>query len=298
MPEDARMSKLHLTLLALLACLPIAFAQAGEVEEFLPNGLRVTAEYTQGRAEKPVVLIVHGFLQTRHFSTVERVAAFLAEENFPVLNISLSLGIDGRKQSLACDAINTHAPRQAEDEIGFWLEWLQKKGHRRIVVAGHSLGATHVAALLNRKSPATVAAAVLIAPVYMGGEMAAAQKQEFTQKAQAQLSAGNSEPGVYRLSFCANYTAPPQAYLEYLSLTREHVGSLIKNLNLPVFMITGSEDTLSDLGWIRSLAGPKIRYEEIQGGNHMFDAEQEFDLNERLLNLLNQIPPAEAKPSQ
>ncbi len=82
------------------------------VELEVAPGLTAAAAYWQGEADMPPVLIAHGFLQTREFPTVSRLAESLADFGYSVLKPSLSLGIDRRTKSLACEAIHTHSMQQ------------------------------------------------------------------------------------------------------------------------------------------------------------------------------------------
>lgn len=107
------------------------------------------AEFWPGDADKPALLIMHGFLQTHHFPTVRRLAESLADEGFTVLTPTLSLGLNRRRQSLACEAVHTHSLPQDVAEIRSWTDWLTKRTGKAPVVIGHSTGGVHLVALLD-----------------------------------------------------------------------------------------------------------------------------------------------------
>ena len=90
----------------------------------LRSGLTAVSDYWPGEADLPAILILHGFLQTREFQTVRRLAEALSDEGYSVLLPSLTLGLDRRRQSVACEAIHTHSMQQDVDELRAWIDWL------------------------------------------------------------------------------------------------------------------------------------------------------------------------------
>ena len=98
--------------------------------------------------DKPAVLLLHGFLQTRDFPTVATLARGLRDAGYPVLSPTLSLNIPNRSQSLACEAIHRHSLDDDIGEIARWVDWLKSHGHRSIVLIGHSFGSLQLLAYL------------------------------------------------------------------------------------------------------------------------------------------------------
>ena len=119
-------------------------------------GIPASAEYRVGERSKPAVLMLHGFLQTREFSTVATLARGLHDAGYTVLSPTLSLNIPGRTQNLACEAVHKHSLNDDVAEIGLWIHWLKSRGHPTIVLVGHSFGSLELLAYLSAKPDAAV----------------------------------------------------------------------------------------------------------------------------------------------
>jgi len=119
-----------------------------------PNGRLATAEYQPGGAGLPAVMVIHGFLQTRDFATVAALADTLAGAGYTVLRPTLTLNVSSRRRSLPCEAVHTHTFEMEVDEVGAWTEWLSRRGHRVVVLVGHSSGAAAILPHLPRPHPA------------------------------------------------------------------------------------------------------------------------------------------------
>ena len=137
-----------ISLLLTLWLLP-ATVVASEMSLQLPSGIKALADYRKGSMDKPAVLVLHGFLQTYHFSTVRLIVGELSDAGYTVLSPTLTLNIDQRRASLTCDAIQHHSAEQATRELGAWVEWLKKNGYKRIILIGHSTGSNHLLSYLH-----------------------------------------------------------------------------------------------------------------------------------------------------
>jgi hypothetical protein len=118
----------HIAALFGVLLLPIHPALAEPVEAKLPNGIIATADFRTGQPARPAVLLLHGFLQTRHSPPMSSLANTLADQGYTVLTPTLTLGINRRAKSLACEAVHTHDLESDVGEIGFWVDWLTGKG--------------------------------------------------------------------------------------------------------------------------------------------------------------------------
>ncbi|MBK1650549.1 alpha/beta hydrolase [Rhabdochromatium marinum] len=148
----------------LLLCLVgSSIAMSESVSLTLPNGHVGVGDYRPGETAKPAVLLLHGFLQTHHFGIVQSLADALSNANYPVLTPTLTLGINQRRQSLPCDAIQNHRLADGTPELAAWVQWLKARGHPKIVVAGHSSGAMQVLLYANqaKEEPALVGAVLI-----------------------------------------------------------------------------------------------------------------------------------------
>ena len=113
-------------------CPTWAHAEIAQLE--MRPRIYASAEYLAGQRDKPAVLLLHGFLQTREFPTVATLARSLHDAGYAVLSPTLSLGIPNRRQSLACEAVHRHGMEDDIDEIARWVDWLKSRGHRSIVL--------------------------------------------------------------------------------------------------------------------------------------------------------------------
>ena len=104
----AFISKFLLSLLLFFLTTVLSVLHAETVSHTLDNGTTTLADYRKGDENKPAFLLLHGFLQTHNFSTIQSMADELADTGYTVLAPTLSHGVDNRNQSIACDALHTH----------------------------------------------------------------------------------------------------------------------------------------------------------------------------------------------
>jgi dienelactone hydrolase len=291
-PEGRRKPWLALTLF--LLCLPLARPGVAEVVELrLPSGRVATADYRAGLAGRPAVLLLHGLLQTREFPTVSRLADSLAESGYTVLAPTLSLDIDRRAQSLACEALHTHSLDAEIGELSAWLDWLAAATPAPIVVAGHSAGALEVLAQASERPHPRVRALVLISLTYFGSGLAAKEGPEHRRQAELDLAAGVQAPQDYALSYCARYPTLPAAFLSYVRWDRGRSLAAVSGLNdLGIHLILGGNDRRIDWDWIGELQAAGARLHRVPGANHFFDATDELDLLDAVESSLLDLGPA------
>lgn len=263
--------------------LGIAPARAEPVELTLPGQLVARGEFRPGDLAKPAVLLLHGFLQTHEFPTIQRLADNLAGEGYAVLTPSLTLGVPHRRQSLACEAIHTHGMADATAEIDAWVRWLKRKKPRAIVLMGHSFGSAQTLAYLSGKPDPAVRA--LIGVSMMEGRVIddRAARQRALAELRARVKAGERQPVTQPFSYCMTYRATPASLLSYLEWTPEKLLDAMNRARLPVAMIMGGRDDRLGAGWIERLGKTRAKLEVIEGADHFMDGEHEFDLLERVL---------------
>ena len=275
-------------LLSLLLLLPEA-PYAGQVGMPLPSGVEATAAYHRGESGRPAILILHGFLQTRDFPTVQRLAETLAEDGYTVLAPTLSLGIDRRRQSLACEAINTHTMEGSAREVAGWVRWLEAQGHHQILLVGHSSGALVALAYLADRPAESVHGGILISLTYFGPGPANLETPEELARARRLAAAGVRRPETFALAFCRRYVALPQAYLSYTDWDRDHTLERLASTHRPLHLVVGGSDPRIDRHWTRQLRARGARVHVIEGANHFFDAAHEFDLLETVEGLVEAL---------
>lgn len=273
-----------LVAMSAIAMSTIAVASIEEVK--LPSGYIATADYRTGKESLPAILMLHGFLSTRNFLTVSNLVESLANEGYSVLAPNLSLGVNNRKVSLACEAIHTHSLENDIAEIDYWVEWLIKHGHSSIVIMGHSYGSLHgLIYALKYHNPAVkklIAASLVDADHEIGFEKSKAQ----IRAAKVMLTEHDNNLKDYHVSYCKKYVAPPEAFLSYAIWSREKILAVLAKVQTPVEVILGSADKRMGPGWPQLLKDNGVKVTIIEGANHFFHNEQEFDLLDVTLKIL------------
>jgi pimeloyl-ACP methyl ester carboxylesterase len=244
----------------------------------LPNGYVATADYRPGQSGKPAVLVLHGFLSTRNFLTVLNLTNALADSGYTVLAPNLSLGVNMRDVSLACEAIHMHTLADDLAEIDYWITWLVRHGNKNVVLLGHSFGSLQeLLYTLEYKNPA-VKKLIAASLVDMESEIGAAVSQAQLTKAQALLDRNDNTLATYQVSYCKKYVAPPRAFLSYASWSKQRIVQAISKTSIPVEVILGSNDARMGAGWPEVLRSTGVSLHVIAGANHFFSNEHEFDL--------------------
>ncbi len=271
--------------LLLLVLSPCA-VRAETITATLPDGIEAGADYRKGRPALPAVLVLHGFMTTSEFNTVQSIVNQLDELDYTVLAPTLSLGINRRTGSLPCDAIHTHTFAGDVAEVDFWVKWLEKHGHSRIVLVGHSTGSLQLVAYAANHPDHAVTRVIATSLV---------NTQQYTPKAviadeekKAAMLGRSTPPPLhpYHLIFCKNYTATPDSYLSYIKWSSDAVLGLLRKRHVPVTVIMGGSDNRFGPDWINSMRTTGVTVKVIPGATHFFDTTHEFELLDELQNCL------------
>lgn len=265
-------------------------AEEDVVAAHLPGGFTVTAEYRQTKPHSPAALILHGFLQTRNSITLATLANSAADAGFSVLMPTLSLGISERKQSLQCDAIHTHRMDGDIAEIAFWVDWLEQQGHKEIVLIGHSFGSLQLLAYLRKHPERKIRRFIATSLLDLSKDTPTDIRQRHLQHAEQLVAKGDASLQEFSLSHCTKYLAPAEAYLTYATWSRDRIISALRNTAVPVAVILGNKDRRLDAEWPPTLREAGADVILIEGANHFFAADQEFDLLDTVQRLLVQPP--------
>jgi dienelactone hydrolase len=276
-------------LAGLLFCLPALGHNGKEVEAKLPSGKIASAHYHVGKLGPPAVLILHGFLQTRSFPTVASATDALATANYTVLAPTLSLGISRRNQSLPCEAVHTHSLDEDLAELSFWVRWLIDHGHRRIVLVGHSFGSVQILKYLTGKPPPEVSKAVLISLVEVRVKQDPDQRARLARELRERAARGDKSLVDAEFAYCKRYVAPPSAFLSYLTVSRDTILDGLARARVPVDVLLGGADDRMGSDWIDRLKTQHVTVRVIEGANHFFDNQYEFDLQDALQQSLKSV---------
>lgn len=283
---------LSATLCMLCSFLPPAVAHAETVSLTMPNHLMAPAEYRAGEAGKPVVFLLHGFLQTHKFSTIQRLTDELSDNGYAVLAPTLTLNIDDRKTSLTCDAIQSHHFGDHEGEIDTWIHWLLNKGHKDIILLGHSSGSARLLSYLQQQPPSNIRGFIATSFSFPNANVDAESNHAQIARAQAMLQNDEHAIGRFSVAYCkGNYVAPATALISYLSITSDVVIDMIKKTKIPVIVILGGEDKVLPGDWVQRLGETHAEVHVIDGAKHFFNQLHEFDFHDLVLSSLQSIYP-------
>lgn len=277
-------------LLFLLLLLPqAAAAERARIE--LGNGLTAQAEYLSGKPTLPAVLVLHGFLQTHDFPTVATLARGLNDSGYTVLAPTLSLGVPNRKQSLACEAVHRHSLDEDLDEIDRWVKWLTSRGHRQVVLIGHSFGSMQLLAYLAGKPDPAVRG--YIAASLTETQIGPTSRAELIERLEDAVARGDHKLVNQPISYCKKYPSNPAALLSYV---RWDQARLVKALNAykgHKLLIMGDADVMIGRKWLSTLQESRTPMAIVKGAGHFMDGEHEFDLLEHSLTQLKKMAPAQ-----
>ena len=198
---------------------------------------------------------------------------------------NLSLGINDRKLSLECEAIHTQTIEQDIQEIDFWVQWLLHTANTPVIAIGHSSGALQV---LGYPDSSRLRSLILISLVAIGPEGAASIDQEQYKGALEDQEQGNPDQlGRYRFSYCNSFASPRDVYLELVSWDEQKVLQKLEKKTLPVHVIFGDEDFTLSESWLSDINNPNVLIHHLSGSNHFFSGIAEFDLHDKVLEILS-----------
>ncbi len=273
-------------LFILISALP-GWARAEIVYLEMRPRISARAEYLPGQSDKPAILLLHGFLQTREFSTVANLARSLRDAGYPVLVPTLSLGIPNRQRSLPCEAIHRHSLDDDMLEISRWVNWLKSRGHRSIALIGHSFGSLQLLAYLNGPVDKTVKA--YIGSSLIETKIGSSNRSDLIARLNNQRATDQIELVTQELSPCKKYTSTPEGLLSYVRWDQTQILSALKNTPVKTLLIMGDADNILEHNWLKALAHIQTPMVIVAGANHFMDGEHEFDLLDITLTFLKTV---------
>jgi pimeloyl-ACP methyl ester carboxylesterase len=241
------------------------------------------ADYWPGAADMPAVLILHGFLQTREFPAVRRLAEALADEGYSVLTPTLSLGLNRRRQSLACEAIHTHTLQQDVAELSTWARWLAGRAGKAPVVIGQGVGGIQVAAMLDAREAPVDRALLVGTKAFRQGPSGAA---DIGGPADAVATGDADSIGFYRLGYCSRYASTAIASSSYLAWDRDRLQRMLLAVEAPVTLISGGEEVRVGTDWIRAPEAAGVELRTIPGADHFLDLAHASELLDEVLKVI------------
>jgi len=246
--------------------------------------INAEASYLKGDKHKPVVLVLHGFLTTNKFHTVLAMTNALHDEGYSVISPTLTLNINNRKNSVKCNSLHNHTLDKDVLEIKDWVDWLGNKGYKEVILLGHSSGSLELLEYYNQFKDPRIKSIIFTSTFYLDGAELGIQPQDVALAKTAQ------RPHKYNFLFCKNnYFATPESFLSYLKLNRQYVLDSIKKIDIPTYTIMGGADKrYKKVGddWLHALKKTGTELRIVEGANHFFSSEHEFDLQDNLVDIL------------
>ncbi len=259
-----------------------AVARSAPIEETLPGGIVANADFRPGEPGRPAVLVLHGFMTTHRFGTVQTLVGDLAAKGYTVLAPTLSLDIPDREETLPCDAIHTHRFGDDLAELDWWVDWLADRGHASIVLVGHSTGSLHELAYVANQPHPAVKLVVGTSLAYIE-QLPAPGIEAKHRRAREKRAADDRSLDNYSLVFCRdNFRAPASVYLSYVRWDREHLLDQLSETRVPLEVIMAGNDQRFGQDWRDALADHGASIHVVEGANHFFDDMYEFELLDTL----------------
>lgn len=275
--------------LALFMIAFLAVAQPATAEEvrIKPGALTLNAQLDLA-ADKTlkdgVVLIVHGTLAHNDMETLKTLRSVLNDRGLSTLAINLSLAIDDRHGMYDCKTPHRHRHLDALDEISAWMDWLKEKGAGPVVLFGHSRGGNQAARYVAERGHSMIKKLALLAPATWDAAKAAAGFEKAHNRplapaleaAEALAKAGKGDvlldkPG---LLYCPSAKVSAASFVSYYRPDpRFDTPSILGEINLPVLIMAGSNDTVvADLPakMAGKADGTQITFKVIDGADHFF----------------------------
>ena len=259
-------------------------AHANEVT--LPyKGLTLNAnlELAAGKtAEDGVILITHGGLAHREMEMYVYLQDLLKKKGYSTLAINLSLGLNNRHAMYDCKVTHRHHYTDAADEIGAWVDWLEKKGTKRIALLGHSRGAGETALYAAERDNPLVKALILLAPDTRETNDAFAYQRRYKkplapalEKAQKLVKEGKSGTVLKLTSFlfCPDTSVAADTFVSYYgSDPRLDTAYLIPKISKPTLLVLAGEDEIlvNSKKFTPLADGKRVQIKVIDGAGHFF----------------------------
>lgn len=280
-------------LIYVVLLIPVSTRASSVVSLEVKPGIFAQADYQQGKPDKPVAIVLHGFLQTNHYLTLSNIKDAITDNGYSLLAPMQSLGVNKRTTSVACQTTHMHTMQDSLDEIDKWMKWLKKKGHNKAIFVGHSFGSVKAIAYLenfvNKQDKPEINQ--LIGVSLIDSEFVPDRKKREQDRSSARHRVKQHDDDIYtyRLSYCHLYRAPSSAFLSYADWTSERILVALKKVtqHMAVVSILGSKDKRVPENWPEKQRQAGANVKIVKGANHFFGGSQQIDLLDLLDAILN-----------
>ncbi len=270
----------------LIVVLSMVAHAAHAAELTLPyKGLTLNAklELAPGKTRADgVILITHAGLAHRGMELYLYLQKLFKERGYNTLAINLSLGLNNRHGMYDCQVSHRHRYTDAAEEIGAWVDWLQKQGVKQVVLLGHSRGAGETALYASERDNPLVQAVVLMAPDTRETNDAAAYLKSYKkplaqvlEEAQKRVTEGQGGMLLEHsdLLYCPDTSVTADTFVSYYGPDpRLDTAYLIPKIKKPTLLvIAGNDEVILNKQKFAPLAdGKRVQIKVIEGADHFF----------------------------
>jgi pimeloyl-ACP methyl ester carboxylesterase len=262
-------------------------AEAAEVMQD-HGGLRLNGNLVSvgsGGVAERMVLITHSLIQHNAREPIPYLQELLAERGYSSLAINYSLGVDNRHGAFDCLAPHRYTLEDSLEEIGLWVDWLKRRGAKRLVLMGHSYGGNEIARYAANHDEDAIQGVVLIGPGTADHRMwsAAGYKIRYgkelkgvLEKAEMLVVSGTGDTLMEGVDFifCPKASVSAASFASYYRVDPERLlPNLLRAVKKPTLFIAASEDNrLPDLNRLVRpyIDGMHTRLVVIEGAGHFF----------------------------
>ena len=201
----------------------------------------------------PTVLITHGTLSHNKSEIMAALQELFLQNDVSSLAINLGLGLNDRHGPYDCNTPHDHRHEDAIDEIGTWLDWLEKQGVKQVVLMGHSRGGNQTAWFAAEHDDSVIRKLILVAPQTWNMEHEAQGYENNYGKplaailgnAESLVAAGKPATAIEHTDFiyCKDTTVSAEAVVSYYADDpRKDTPYLLAKIKKPTLVFAGSED--------------------------------------------------------
>ena len=249
------------------------------------KGLTLNANLELAPGKTPadgVILITHAGLAHRGMELYVYLQKLFKERGYNTLAINLSLGLNNRHGMYDCQVTHRHRYTDAADEIGAWVDWLQKQGVKHVVLLGHSRGGAETALYAVEQDNPLVQAVVLLAPDTRETNDAAAYQKSYKkplapllEKAQKLVKEGQGGTVLEHIDllYCPDTSVTADTFVSYDGPDpRLDTAYLIPKIRKPTLVVIAGSDevVVNDQKFAPLADGKRVQIKVIEGAGHFF----------------------------
>ena len=251
------------------------------------NGIILNANLLSSHNHNPIFIIVHGTRGHKSMEIIKTLSNRFYDEGYDVLNINLSYGFNDREDEfLSCEIKHQHSEHDSVKEILTWYKYLIAKGYKDIRFIGHSRGAFNVIQTLALIENNQNINAYLLAPIidtyegtrdYYVNDLNIPYDLIINSNYNYDISEKYS---LINFLFCENAKVSSQTFRSYLDFSQDekkypftyNIISLLKNINSPITIFSGTEDEilLDSYEKFKVINKHNINHIVIDGAGHFF----------------------------